>query len=553
MTITGGFVTMNPSPALKRWLAVAVTATVFAVVLVLVACGSRPSALRGDEDKKDPKKEASGDWPQYGGTLQRNFVNTREHGLPDKWDVENKTNVLWSADLGSKGYGGPVVAGGKVFVGTNNDNPRDPKIKGDKGVVMCFDEKTGKFLWQAVHDKLTSGLPNDWPHEGICSSPFVEGDRLYYVSNRCEVVCADLNGDSKGKAKFIWKFDMIGKLGVSPHNLAVCSPIAVGDLLFVVTANGVDEGHINIPKPQAPSFIALHKKDGEVAWTNNFPTVRLVEAKKTGQVISIEKLKDQGLVLMHGQWSNPVYAEPNGKPIVIFPGGDGWLYAFQPKSGDLVWRFDCNPKNSFYKLAGKGTRNDFIGTPVVWENKLYIGVGQDPEHKTGVGHLWCIDITKTPKNKDKDLSPVDDNFDPKSPKNKDSALVWHYGGVTPKGVESDRPYLFGRTLSTCAVHDGLCYAADLNGFVYCFDAKTGEKYWEEDTEGQFWCSPYWVDGKIYIGNDDGNVFVFKHGKEKKLLQKFESGATQVRAPMVAANGALFVLTENPTKLYAIKK
>src|SRR5262249_20348003 len=152
-----------------------------------------------------------------------------------------------------------------------------------------------------------------------------------------------------------------------------------------------------------------------------------------------------------------------------FPGGDGWLYAFHPKTGDLLWKFDGNPKSSIYRLAGKGTRNDFIATPVVWENKLYVGVGQDPEHKTGVGHLWCIDITKTPKNKDKDLSPVDDNFDPKSPKNKDSALVWHYGGVTPKGVESDRPYLFGRTLSTCAVHDGLCYAADLNGYVYCFD------------------------------------------------------------------------------------
>ena len=72
---------------------------------------------------------------------------------------------------------------------------------------------------------------------------------------------------------------------------------------------------------------------------------------------------------------------------------------------------------------------------MVFDNKLYIGVGQDPEHNKGVGHLWCIDITKEPKNEDKDLSPAakprpirrepQTIFDPKDPANKDSGLVWH--------------------------------------------------------------------------------------------------------------------------------
>src|SRR5262249_2710976 len=239
----------------------------------LLSSSASRAPVSGVEDKT--KKAAPGDWPLYGGTLQRNFVNTRETNLPDKWDPDNNTNVRWSAELGSKPSAAPVVAGGKVFIGTNNDNPRDPAIKGDKGVVMCFEEKTGKFLWQAVHNKLESGRVNDWPEEGICSTPFVEGERLYYVSNRCELCCADVNGDGNGKAKFHWKLDMIGKLGVFPHNLSVCSPLVVGDLVFVVTANGVDEGHINIPKPGAPSFVAVHKKDGKVAWTSNLPSVRL--------------------------------------------------------------------------------------------------------------------------------------------------------------------------------------------------------------------------------------------------------------------------------------
>src|SRR5262249_18594803 len=158
--------------------------------------------------------------------------------------------------------------------------------------------------------------------------------------------------------------------------------------------NGVDEEHINIPAPEAPSFIAVTKKDGKkVVWQNNSPSVLATKPPPGG----IKELVDKGLVLMHGQWANPVYAEPNGKPQIIFPGGDGWIRSFNPATGELLWKFDCNPKASFYELGGKGTRNDFVCTPVVWDNKLYIGVGQDPEHKKGVGHLWCIDITREPK------------------------------------------------------------------------------------------------------------------------------------------------------------
>src|SRR5262249_13090692 len=248
-----------------------------------------------------------------------------------------------------------------------NETPRDPKIEGDRGVMMCFDEKSGKFLWQTVYEKLPAGRVSDWPEEGICSAPVVDGDRLYYVSNRAEVICGDT-----ADGKPVWKLDMIGKLKVFPHNLATCSPLLVGDTLFVITSNGVNENHINIPSPAAPSFLALSKKDGSVLWSSNLPSIDLIEARKQNPNVTLKQLVDQGRVLMHGQWSNPVYAEPKGKPMIIFPGGDGWLYAFDPKNGQLIWKFDCNPKSSVYVLGGRGTRSDFVCTPVVWEDKLYI-------------------------------------------------------------------------------------------------------------------------------------------------------------------------------------
>ncbi len=546
---------MQSSP-LRRWLSLAATMAVLGSVLTVLSLRQSWDQAKAEADARE---KAGRDWPLFGGTVQRNLVNLFEKNIPTTWDVKPgaEKNIKWSVPLGSKAYGGPIVAGGKIFIGTNNQVPRDPAIQGDKGVLMCFEEATGKFLWQAVHDKLAAGRVQDWPLEGICSSPVVEGDRMYYVSNRCEVVCAN----DRDCAASIWKLDMIRQLGVFPHNLATCSPLVVGDTLFVITSNGVDEGHINIPAPDAPSFLAINKKTGKVIWKDNSPSVNLVNAKKGGKNVNVKELVDSGLVLMHGQWSNPVYAEPNGKPMIIFPGGDGWLRGFDPANGQLLWKFDCNPKDAVYKLGGEGTRNDFVSTPVVWENKLYIGVGQDPEHEKGVGHLWCIDITKTPANKDKDLSPATKPgakpsdprqtiFDPKDPANKDSGLVWHYGGDAPPG--DPRNYVFGRTMSTCAIHDGLLYTAEYDGCVHCLDAKTGQKYWDHDMNADTWSSTYWVDGKIYIGNDQGRLLVFEHGKTKKLLNTISHGKAKIRATPVAVNGVLYVMTENPCKLWAIK-
>jgi outer membrane protein assembly factor BamB len=499
---------------------------------------------------------------------ERNRVNTREKDIPDSWDFEKGLHIKWSADLGSKAHGGPVVAGGKIFIGSNNSNPRDPAIMGDKGVLMCFDEKTGRFLWQIVHDKLPAGRVQDWPGEGIASSPVMVDGFVYYVSNRCEVVCADINGDlkKKGQGKILWSYDMIAKDNVFPHNLAVCSPLVVGENVYVVTGNGVNEDHLTVPSPDAPSFLCLKKKDGAYVWKSNLPSQALVEARKSGKEVKVRDLVNKGRLLMHAQWSNPVYAEPMGKPQVIFPGGDGWLYAFKPDSGELLWKFDCNPKDTFYELGPRATRNDFIGTPVVHDNRLFIGVGQDPEHTEGVGHLWCIDITRTPKNADKDLSPATRDrgkdkppetiLDPKDPKNEDSALVWHFGGYTTEAermkMKPKRNYWFGRSMSTCAVHDGLLYTSDLDGYVYCFDAKTGEKLWDHNTKSAIWGSPYWVDGKVFIGTDDSLMYVFKHGKKKDAPEEIDMGG-KVRATPVAANGTLYVLTESDTKLLAIGK
>jgi hypothetical protein len=248
---------------------------------------------------------------------------------------------------------------------------------------------------------------------GLLASPTVEGDRVYIVTTRCEMMCLDVNGLANGNdgpfkdeaqyvvgpgkpkaelgpkdADIIWKYDMMDELGVFPHNASNCSVLVVDNAVFACTSNGQDWTHSNIPNPNAPSFIALDKMTGEFL------------AEDDAQI---------GPRIFHGQWSSPSLGMPNGKKQVLFGGGDGWCYAFDPvpvKGGEFpilktVWKFDCNPPE--YKVKnGKPIRypkpdgpSEINSTPVFYKNRVYVAIGQDPEHGEGVGRLVCIDATKT--------------------------------------------------------------------------------------------------------------------------------------------------------------
>ncbi len=450
---------------------------------------------------------ASGaDWPMWGGNASRNMVSS-ESGIPRTWDLKTMERIKWKAEIGSQSYGNPVIADGKVFLGTNNELMRDEAYGGDRGVVMAFDEQTGEFLWQMTHAKLEAGRVNDWPEQGVCSSPAVADGVVYYVSNRAEVLALDAagfrdgenDGPYKDEAKqdptdgdVIWSLDMYNDLGVFPHNMAATSPLIVGDLLFVNTSNGVDESHINIPSPRSPSFLALNRKTGEIVWEDRSP----------------------GRNILHGQWSSPAYGTAGGKQQVVFAGGDGWLYSFVPETGDLIWKFDTNPKESEWK-QGRGDRNNLIATPVMLDGKVYIAVGQDPEHGEGVGHLWAVDASGSG-----DVT--------------ESHVVWHHP--------------FRRTISTVAIHDGIVYAANFSGFFHALDLATGELLWEHDMLAAVWGSPYVVDGKVMIGDEDGDLSVLTAGREMEVLSEINFGNVIYSTP-VAANGTLFIMTRS--HLYAI--
>jgi outer membrane protein assembly factor BamB len=297
-----------------------------------------------------------------------------------------------------------------------------------------------------------------------------------------------------------------------------------------LTANGLNQGTGKVGNPKAPALVAVNKKTGEVVWSDNSP----------------------GDAIMDGQWSSPAAAKIDGKWQVIWGGGDGWLRGHDAATGKPLWKFDCNPKKAVYKAGGRGDRNYVIATPVVYEDRVYVATGIDPDQGPGVGHLWCVDLVRAtalgktnPKN---DVSPVNDNFDPKAEVNKNSALAWHYGGLDKNAAPNGREVIFGRTISTVCVHDGLVYAAELSGFLHCLDARTGAKVWDFDLKDGTWASPYYADGKVFMGVESGDLYVFKAGKALQKPGKIDM-EQPLKVPPAAVGDVLYIT--NGCTLYAI--
>jgi len=529
---------------------------------------------------------SAADRPQWGERLSRNMVSD-EKGLPDSFDpgkpgpgseeIDPATtrNVRWAVRLGSQTNASPVVAGGKVYIGMNQEKPHDSRFDSARAVLLCLAEADGKTLWQLAVPKLIRPKWGDWFTVGVSSTPTVEGDRVYLVTNRCEVVCLDAAGMANGNdgpytdearhmadegkppiqpgpgdADIVWLYDMIGELGVQPHNASNCSILVVGNYLYVCTSNGVEWTHKNVMAPDAPSLIVLDKK--------------------TGKLVAKDDLKI-GPDLYHCQWCSPSWGEVAGKPLVFWGGGNGWMYAFEPvgapslaprtgggapampappvppvyspgakdgapatlkvdspgaKSGapaalKVAWRFNCDPDGRFAPGRASTAPADpngpsvCIAMPVPYKDRVYVASGGDCWHGKKAGRLACIDASKTG-----DITAT--------------GKVWQYDT--------------GRCIATVSIADGLVYVAGHDGRVHCLDAETGQAFWVHEAKGEACGSTLVADGKVYLGTGKGDLWVLAAGKEKKVISQVRVGAPIFATP-VAANGVLYVASHR--YLYAV--
>lgn len=517
----------------------------------------------------------AGEWPMWGGSPHRNHVASGR--MPPDWDLKTGRNVLWNAPLGTQTYSSPVVSDGKVFIGTNNGANLDPRLATvqDLSRLLCLDQTTGKLLWQYASEKLPTGRVHDWPYAGLCSTACVIGDRLWVLTNRCEVLCLDTEGfrDNENDGAFtdetnrseldadvVWKFDMFNALGVRPLHQAVSNIAVVDGLVLLNTSNSSTESRDNVPASKAPDFLALEANTGSVVWQHN----------STGESIVV------GVSPCGWSGTSPAVATIGGVSQAIFAGRDGWLYSFDFSDLKLgkttqLWKFDWNPKTSRYTRGGGSTRNTLVASPVVVGNHVFIATGRDPEEGEGPGDLWCVDGTKRGdisselvfnKSHHDGREPIPHKplcaCDPKqgdfTRPNPNSGAIWHYGGSDRDG-DSKLSFeeSFHRSLGSPAIQHSLLFIADYSGLMHCIDARTGEALWADDLLSAVWSTCVIADGKVLIGDEDGNLTIYRAARTRQRVHGDDApsfGASIYSTPAIA-NDTLFVATKD--SLFAIRE
>jgi outer membrane protein assembly factor BamB len=408
---------------------------------------------------------------------------------------------------------------------------------------MCFDETTGRFLWQLVFPKRDEDIYFDWPNSGLSSPVTVEGDRVYFVNNRGVVVClepppipAASNTNAPADApgpKTIWQFDLTAGAGIWSHDAAHSSILIRGDCLYLNSGTGVDNTHKRIRTPDAPSLVVLDKR--------------------TGRFLARE---DEHIApnIFHCTWSAPSMATVNGHPLIFFAAGNGVIYAFKPLENGAagqgtagvapgsavsqssssptlqrpaflqkVWQFDFDPtapKTNVhqYNSNRRESPSDIFGMPVFNNNRLYVAGGGDIWWGKNQAWLKCINATLT-------------------------------GDITTNGLVWSYP-LQRHVMATPAIYHGLAFIGDVGHTFHCLDAQTGQPCWTHEIKGEAWASPLVADGKIYLGTRSGSFYVFAAAREKKVLSTVDLGQPISSTPC-AANGVLYVATM--THLYALRQ
>lgn len=476
------------------------------------------------------------DHPQWGERFTRNMISA-EKNLADTFDPATGKNVRWSVPLGSETHATPVVAGGRVYIGTNNAEARNPAHQGDRGILLCLDEKDGRFLWQLVVPKIDGDIYKDWPSGGLCSPPTVEGDRVYVLSSRGEVLCLDREGMANGNqgpytdearhmivkggeapavtpadADILWMFDLVSQAGIWPHDAAHGSVLIDGPLLYVNTGNGVDNTHRKIRCPDAPVLVVIEKATGRLVAKDD------------------ERIGDR---IVHSAWSSPAMGEIGGRKVIVLGGPDGIVYVFEALTGvppegkvetlkKIAW-FDCDPaapktETHTYMANRKVSPSNIKGTAVFTGGRVYVASGGDIWWGKHEARLQCLnpagagDLTKT-------------------------GLVWTYP-------------LARHSASTPSVYNGLAFITDCGKLIHCVDAATGQPLWTHETRGDYWGSTLAADGKVYALSRRGECTILAAGREKKVLATVELGSPSSSTP-VAANGVLYFATYK--HLFAVEK
>lgn len=408
---------------------------------------------------------AADDWFQGRGPDQNGV--SPEKNLPEKWSLDPKakdSHLLWRVPYGGRST--PIVMNGRVYLINNAGEGLTEQER-----VMCFDAGTGKVLWEHRFNVFLTDIVSarvGWTN--VVGDP--ETGNVYAHGVQGLLFCFD------GKTgKVLWSHSLTEEYGrISGYGGRVTTPIIDRDLLIL--------GMINASWGEyargGNRFVAMDKRTGAVVWWS-----------------------ETGFPVKDTYYSCPVVAKINGERLLISGGGDGGVHAFQVATGKKVWSY----------LIGAGAVNI---APVVQDNLVYIGHGEENLDSGERGRLVCLDAAQVKDGKPK--------------------LVWENLGVQFK-------------FPSPILHDGRLIVCDDSATMYCYDAKTGKELWTLSYGRNAKGSPVWADGKIYVTAVNGQFSILKPGDDScEVLHKITIPSRLPRTALAinggpaVANGRVYFMT-----------
>lgn len=390
-------------------------------------------------------------WPEFRGVNGAGVI--AEANLPFTWTTTK--NVTWKVKIAGKGWSSPVVYDGKIFVTAATEDRRgNPRALR----VICVNAETGRIEWdKKVLTPRGKGIKHP-KNSHSSSTPLVRNGRIYAHFAHMGTACLKLNGE------ILWAMN---HLKYDPMHGTGSSPVLVGDkLIFNCDADG------------DPFIAAVNKNTGKVAWKT-----RRTQTKATNKF----------------SFCTPIVIKVDGIQQVVSP-GSGAVWAYDPESGQELWRVD-------YGFGFSVTPRPVYGNGLIYvssshgDKSLYAIRPGGKGNVTGSHIKWKLE--------------------------KD-------GPVTPT------PLLIGREL----------YIVRDNGDVLCLDAINGKVHWQDEIKGAYSSSPVSGGGWIYVASEKGVFTVFKADKVFEKLAENDMKEKTYATPAIDGN-ALIVRTE--TMLYRIEE
>ncbi|QDU25089.1 outer membrane biogenesis protein BamB [Anatilimnocola aggregata] len=427
------------------------------------------SAVAAQGAKVDPL-----DWPYWRGP-EGNSIS-RETGLPDTINPGGGegSNLAWKRDdLGARST--PIVLRGKIYYLARH-NPATPK---ECEKVVCLNAETGATIWESIHNVWSSDVPDTrvgW--SSVVGDPAT--GNVFSMGANGLFQCLD--GET---GKTIWQIPLHEQFGVlTTYGGRTNSPVIFEDLVILGSVI-IGWGEMAVP---AHRILAFDKSNGQVVW---FISTRL---------------RPEDTI-----YNNPTIATIKGQKLLITGSGDGYVYAFQPRTGKKVWEYEFS-------------RRGLNLTPTVDGDVIYMGHSEenrksekDPALGRMVGAVVALDGTQE-------------------------------GNVTEKAEIWKSVEIADGKSSILKVGDRL-YCPDDAGKLFILDAKTGQEVCKKVSLGTInFGAPVYADGKIYHCEKNGRWYILKpsdEGVERpargKTLGNFPTGDECWASPVVS-HGRLYILT-----------